>query len=414
MLKLKRSQVLPIGLDLGHDSVKMLQLEASDNALSVVASARHALPDEVRTQPELYLPLAMELVRQMLHSEKFTGRQVVACVPRQFVQVKNLRLPIMPAAEIESAVQFEAKNIFPFDVEKAAIRHLPAGEVRQGADTKLEVIAMAVQQNDIDAFIEQLHRAGCIVESLDFEPSALYRGVEKYIRRREDENEVTVLVDIGVQQSRVVIGRGRDISFFKPIEIGSRQFQELVSRKLGITDDESRALRRRLIESAQSNSAGQTDSVRQAVQDATRSLMEELAKEISLCLRYYSVTFRGHRPTKVRLLGGEAGDPQLLSILSTALPIPVEPGRPLYSVDTSKMKQAEQRTRMSEWAVAFGLALKFTRGYFGARDGRNREALFQQSSAAVGNVEVVDLSQAMDASRLPATARAIAPEAANA
>jgi hypothetical protein len=53
--------------------------------------------------------------------------------------------------------------------------------------------------------------------------------------------------------------------------------------------------------------------------DATRSTMEELGREIGLCLRYYSVTFRGQRPNKLRLLGGEAADPMLLGVLNAAL-----------------------------------------------------------------------------------------------
>src|SRR5438045_7899881 len=96
--------------------------------------------------------------------------------------------------------------------------------------------------------------------------------------------------------------------------------------------------------------ASSANTVRQAVHDAIRSTVEELAREIALCLRYYSVTFRGQRPGKLRLLGGEAGDAQLLSILAGALPVPVETFRPLFSVSTSKMKQSERRGYMSEWA----------------------------------------------------------------
>src|SRR5207244_10653265 len=123
-------------------------------------------------------------------------------------------------------------------------------------------------------------------------------------------------------------GRGRDISFIKGIEIGSLNLQEAVSKKLGITLDEARALRRRLIEAApgpgMSLDAARKDSVRQAVFDATRNTMEQLGPEIALSLRYYSVTFRGQRPNKVRLLGGEAADPLLLGVLNSSLSVPVE------------------------------------------------------------------------------------------
>src|SRR4051812_38665353 len=192
MIRLTRSQVQPIGLDLGLDSIKMLQLEVvGDQTLSVVAAAKQTLPEEARNQPpEVRLAVSMDLVRQMLRHNQFSGRSIVATLPRQIVHVKNLRLPMMPSAEVESAVHFEARNIFPFDTDQATIRHLPAGEVRQGSDTKLEVIAVAAQHSEISPFVEQLHRCGVVIESLDFEPSALYRCVERFIRRREDENEV--------------------------------------------------------------------------------------------------------------------------------------------------------------------------------------------------------------------------------
>jgi type IV pilus assembly protein PilM len=399
MLRLTRSQVQPIGLDLGADSVKLIQLEVTDNALSVVAAARQPLPDEARAHPDVRLAVSMDLVRQMLRNHPFVGRNVVAALPREIVQVKNLRLPMMPLTELESAVQFEARSIMPLDPENAAVRFLPAGEVRHGTDTRMEVIAMAASQQEINSYLEQLHRAGCVVDSLDFEPCAIYRSIERFIRRREDENDVQVLVDIGLRRSQVLIGRGREINFYKPVDIGSSGLHEAVSRKLEISLEEARSLRRRLIETGGSVDSTKPDAVRQAVNDATRSIIEDLAKEISLCLRYYSVTFRGQRPTKVRLLGGEAGDPQLVSILSTALPIPVEVGQPLLSVNTASMKQGDRRGYMSEWAAAFGLGLKKTTGYFGARDGKPRTNKWPVTSG-----QLPETNPAQDAA--PATALA--------
>ena len=94
MMRLKRAQVQPIGLDVGHDSVKMLQLEVSGETLSVVAASKRELPAEAKGDPKLALPAAMDLVRQMMRHGGFVGRGVVAAVPRQAVHVKNLRSKI--------------------------------------------------------------------------------------------------------------------------------------------------------------------------------------------------------------------------------------------------------------------------------------------------------------------------------
>ena len=100
------------------------------------------------------------------------------------------------------------------------------------------------------------------------------------------------------------------------------------------------------------------------------------------------------------------------AILSEILPIPVEAGRPLSNVNTSRMKQADRRGCLSEWAVAFGLGLKRTHGYFGSRDGKRRDPSAPASDSQTSAVEVIDLGQAMertkaagDTSRPPVAAR---------
>jgi type IV pilus assembly protein PilM len=422
MFRLTRSQVQPIGLDIGHDSIKMLQVEIiGDQTLSVRAAARQALPDEARQQPQLRLALAADLVRQMIRQNGFVGRHVVTTLPREIVHAKNLRLPQIPSSELASAVEFEARNIFAFDTDDAQVRHMPAGEVRQGMDVKQEVIVMGARNEDVNNYLEQLHRCGVIVDSLDLEPCALYRSIERFMRRREDEQEAHVLADVGLLRSHVVIGKGREISFIKPIDIGGRHLNEAVSRKLAISLDEARGLRRRLAEAPEAGAPpapdGKRDAVRQAVYDATRSTMEELGREISLCLRYYSVTFRGHRPARLRLVGGEASDPQLGALLNAALTIPVEAGRPLFSVDTSRMKPSDRRGTMSEWALAFGLSLKTTSQYFKPRDGKPRDPNeprhdLEQPQQSIG--EVVDLNKMLDPAARSSTASAELAEAAHA
>src|SRR5439155_14233980 len=208
----------------------------------------------------------------------------------------------------------------------------------------------------------------------------------------------------------------------KPVDIGGHQITEAVSRKLGISLLEAAALRRRLMEQQSSAVAGagagaatntsasaKRDPVAQAVFDATRGTMEELGREIALCLRYYSVTFRGQRPTRVKLIGGEASDPDLLASLQAALPIPADAGRPLHSIDTSRMKPDDRRGYMSEWAVALGLGLKLTTGHYGARDGRPRDPNAPRNDIPA---QVVDLNQAVQTAGAGQAASAAAIPAA--
>ncbi|MGA2441612.1 MAG: pilus assembly protein PilM [Tepidisphaeraceae bacterium] len=404
MFRLNRPQIQPIGVDIGHDSVKMLQLEAREQSLVVHASARRTLDVDgaaagQSSPAELISPQAAQAIRELLSGGNFAGRAAVVALPRHVVHVKNLRLPPMPPGELASVIDFEARGAFPFDTAEAHVEFLVAGEVRQGTDIRQEVVVLAARNADVDRFVEQLHRTGLVIDSLDVEPCALYRTVDRFVRRREDEQEVHVLVDVGTRCTQVLIGKGRDISFFKAIEMGGADFNLAVSRKLGIRPDEARALRRRLSEQ---DDGEHPDTVRLAVLDASRGAMESLTREVSLCLRYHSVTFRGQRPLKVRVSGGEGGDPQLLAMLHSVLGIPVEPSRPLFSIDCTAMRGFDHRKPSGDWAVAMGLGLKRSAGRFAPMDGTPRAA----APAA--------LPTPSPAATLPAAARATeaAPSAA--
>jgi type IV pilus assembly protein PilM len=373
MLHLARPQAQPIGLDVGLDSIKMLQLEVRGSgdarSLLVIAAAKHPLPEEARKKPERRAALAAQTIQRMFAQQPFVGRRVVAALPREIAHVKNLRLPRTAPEDLEAAIEAEARSLFPFDTSNSSIQYLSAGEVKQGSETRQELIVLAARRAEVDDFVQQLHGAGVEIDSLDSEITGLFRAFERFIRRQDDQVDVQVLLDIGARQTQVIIARGREISFYKTVEIGGLHLLDAVSRKLGITIDEAKALRQRLLDAGET---ARRDPVRQAVYDATRNVAEELGRELAMCLRYYSVTFRGQRPGRLRIVGGEAADPQLRDIFTAILAMPVEPARPLFNVDTSRMRGVDRQGTTSQWALALGLSLRHVPGYFPAKDGRPR------------------------------------------
>jgi type IV pilus assembly protein PilM len=391
MFGFERSQLHPIGLDLGHDSVKMIQLTRAGKTLAVTAAARAAMPKEGAGPWQNRVQVAAGLIRRMLRHGSFRGRSIVTALPREIIHLRHLRLPIMPAAALGAAIAAEAKSVFPFDPAEAQIEFIPAGELRQGREPCQEIILLAARHYDVDTFIDALGEAGIILAGLDAEPCAMYRAIDRFVRRRDDQQEAHVLIDVGTQQSQVVIGKGHDIQFIKTIDIGAHHFHQAVSRQLGITIEEAQTLRRRLTLPASLpigiTASADRDPVRQAARDATRATAEALGSEICRCLRYHAVTFRGTRPSRLRLIGGEASEPQILSTLNRLLPIPSDVAHPLLSVDTAAMSAADRQGTMAEWGMATGLALKHVPGTFGPLDGKPRERTLSSSVIALSASE---------------------------
>lgn len=358
MLHMFRPQPLPIGLDVGSESVKMLQLAIGPAGLAVVAAVRMLIPDDAKGDPDKRVAFAGETLRAALRQRRFRGRRVVAALPKDVVHYKTHRLPPMPPAELAMAARIDARDLFRFDPDSAEVQCLDAGEVRQqGGERRHEVILVAAGKKYLDPFVRTLHRAGARIESLEVEPTALRRAALRVGGGASgDATAPQLLLDVGAAESRVMIRQGGHVRVFETIHIGADHFRTAVSRKLGLPPAEAEQLRRRA--AAQADADRAPDGVDQIIRDATRHAVETIAREVLASLRHHAATFRGPAPATVALIGGEAGDAPLRWILSAALPIPVQSVDLFEGIDASAIAPSDRTPSLGEWAVALGLALK--------------------------------------------------------
>lgn len=341
-----------IGIDIGHDSVKLLQLRgAAEMRPAVAAAARRSFPPELRIDSSARLAALPGLLRDLLTLGDFQGRRAVVSLPSDLVEMRTVRLPASSGPVSRQLVSDKAGPLLPFTADEAAIDFLVAGEVNANGETWQEVIVFAIRQSSVDHLLERLNEAELTVSALDAEPCAAYRS----LWRTAGAAPIAALLDVGAQRSRVIIGEGPEICFVKSIEIAGHQLNDAVSRKVGISLDDARQLRRQLARAGPG--ALTSDPVRKAICDATRGPLEELARAVGLCLRYHAVTFRGRPLSAVTLTGGEAEDPFLRTALESALPVPVEVRSLLAGIDRSGMRSADRQGAMGEWTVALGLAL---------------------------------------------------------
>jgi type IV pilus assembly protein PilM len=378
------NQPLSIGLDM-EAGVRMVQLASGPNKeLVALAAAYDSGLDLSFTSPLSPKEKASGLTR-MLRQGRFVGRDVVVSVPRSSVQHKSIRMPPMEADELAGAVEFEAKNLFDATPQTHVIDFVPMGQVRQAGEAKQEVLVAAARRDDLDQLIESLHTAGVITKAIDFEPCLLYRTIERFVRRKDDEQEVHVMLDVGLDATAVLIGRGRELCFYRPIELGMRGIWQAVARKLAVDFADAQTLSVRLGAAADAP-IDAMDDVKQAVFDASRPIVDELAKEVSLCLRYATVTFRGLRPTRIRLTGLGADDFVVREVLRRSMPIALEPSKPIMNADLSKLSSSDRSGNLSAWTRAYGLALRDAPAGLADKLGLSRSA--RTSTASSPSVDV--------------------------
>ena len=336
----------PIGVDIGTQSVKLIQLNAEQTQLR--EASRWDLPAGSAASDE-HMDNVAEALRQAREGRDFRGREAVFCLNSADLFVQNIRVPQAVGDEFRQIVHSAAASRIPFDKTDTEIRYIEADNVRQGDSVRKEVILMACQHGTVDRILEIAGAAGLVPVAIDVEPAALLRCYQKQFRRDDDQNNRMMFINMGASTTTVVIARDSDAMFVKYIDVGGRNLDEAVAQNLGMKLTEAATLRRHNGD----RRADQRDpEIVRSVAESTRPLLERLGGELSMCIRYYSVTFRG-QPLSQLIIGGGESSQALSQWLSARLDMKCEVGDPLRSFNAGPMPG-----RLGQWDIATGLALR--------------------------------------------------------
>jgi type IV pilus assembly protein PilM len=356
-----REKTSPIGLDIGSSSLKLIQFGGKGHDPVVIAAAHCDLPAPTG-DPQEAQSLLKDIIVQTLRTRNFVGKEVITALGPAEFQMKNIRLPKMPAEEMASAVEYEAEDRLKLE-GPAQIRHVRAGEVRHGNELKEEVILFAVQDDVVAARLALLESLKLSPVGVEISPLAMARSFLRFLRRAEDVDAVNVFVEVGHATTSIVIMHGTDICFLKTLEIGGRDLSEAVSKALNLSMQQAMDLRVRMMRESGSRRRDDhvtvPEEVHHAVNDAIRPTLARISRDVQLCLRYYAVTFRGERVDGVTLVGGEAHEAMLKTVLSETIDLPCYVGNPLRGLAGPGLEGLSNLRMLSPaWAVACGLALR--------------------------------------------------------
>lgn len=345
----------PIGLDIGHNSVKMIQFSQKDGHLCVLGADKIQCKTG-ETDWDLRKNFLVNSIIELTSRCGFSGGKVVACLPNDSVSIGSIRFDISESDQIEELVKSEVSERLGFDADRDEIQYMIAGKVHQGEAIKTEVIYFATDRQTIERYISVIEDAGLIPVALDPIPCAMIQNYRSSMRRESEQDEVNFLVDIGSHSTTVLIGSCQQISFIKQIPLGGSDLNKRVAGCLNISSDEAAMLRLKVLSG---NKDTINQSTEQLVLDSMNEIIDKLVREISLCFHYYSVTFRGARPKTAILSGGESYETHLVKVLASQLGIDTIVGHPLRGMDLTKVSPSfDTNSPLCEWTVATGLGVR--------------------------------------------------------
>jgi type IV pilus assembly protein PilM len=335
----------PIGIDIGSRSIKLVQLNS--DRTEIREAVRWDLP--AADDPKTRTPRIVQALGQAREGRAFRGRDAVLCLAAGNVFVQNIRVPQCTGDELRQVIHAEAASRVAFDAVETELRYLEADNVRQGDAIRREVILLACPRPAVQYLLDVADGAGLTPVAIDVEPTAMLRCYSAQFRRDADQQMRMMFVNVGASITTALIARGDHPMFIKRVDFGGNLLDESVARSLKMKLAEAAALRRH---NGDRRADRRDPEIARGIDQATRPLLDRLAHELSMCIRYYSVTFRGEPLSRIVLGGGEATT-ALADALHERLDVPCELGNPLRVFQPSALPG-----RIGQWDIATGLAMR--------------------------------------------------------
>lgn len=349
------------GLDIGHGSLKVMQLSAKDQSIAshhyqprvigygFAAFDKAAQKDGVVERPEIIAAATQALFKNNLIGTISTRRVAIA-IPTYRTFTRALKLPRLNSKQLAEAVKLEAEQYISMPLSEL---YLDYEITKQDKDTT-DLFLVAVPKSIVDSYLELADLLG--LETVLIEPTLSSSG--RLLFSGGETNDLpTVIIDFGSLSS--------DISIFDKhmlvsgtVQGGGEIFTNLIQKKLAVSPAEAGLIKTRY---GLGVSKKQTD-----IQKALDPTLELIVKEIRRMMRYYEERYGINRPIEqIITLGGGANMPGLSEYLTASLRLPVRHTNPWQYFDYRGLQPPSDADKPM-YATVAGLSLAPSKEMFTA------------------------------------------------
>lgn len=344
----KRSPV--VAIDIGTNSIKLVHLQAKNRGYELLNYGAMPLPPGVIEDGAIVDPdVVIQAVKDLIKIEKIGIKNVATAVSGTSVIIKKIKVPPMSETELINAIQFEAGQYIPFDIEDVNLDFVVIDTPPEQRETdQMDVLLVAVTKEKMNELINILARAGLKVAVVDVDVFAIENAFG--LNYNIPSNEIIVLMDIGAGVTNINILEYGYSAFTRDIYFGGMKYNEAIMQQLDVDYESAEKLK------LGNETNGHSPS---EVYDIINSVTSELSMEINRALE----AFRGSSEvpiSKIILGGGCARMTGLNQALAENLEVQVEIFNPFQIIRYNpKVFDPEYIEYMAPFAaVGVGLALR--------------------------------------------------------
>lgn len=231
------------GLDISDRTAKFMKLVRNRRGgFRVAFFGEVDIPEGVVSAGEIKKPEELGRILGDLRDvtgAKIRDRFVVASLPEEKSFVRVIQLPKVKAQEIHSVIKWELEGNIPLALPELYFDYEVLTPVANQLD-HYDVLVTAFPKALVDSYVAVLKREGFALAALELESQAISRAVAGDAVTKD----AFIIVDIGAAHTGFVIFGGGSIIFTVSIEIGGKDLDAAIMKKLGAQLEEARKLKK--------------------------------------------------------------------------------------------------------------------------------------------------------------------------
>lgn len=331
-----------LGLDIGTDLIKYVQLEEKGKLTKLVGYGKIEVPENVIIEGIISEPEKLsEIINKELKDPpwgKITAERVVSSLPESKLFTRVIELPSISDKDIEDAIAYEIDQSIPIASTDLYTDWQIIGE----SDKKVSVLLAAAPRSIVDSYIHLFRLINKDPLSLEVSLSAISEALVS----EKNSGRPIMIIDVGSATTNIAV-YDKSIKITGSYPVGYTGISKSLVTVLGITKKETVILLKKGI----SKEAGDKSS------EVIKNEFKKIVVEIERMIKYHQEKNDKSTILEILLCGGLGAMNGLDKFLSEQTGITTKVGNPWVNISIYPLKPVP-KSEASMYATAIGLCLR--------------------------------------------------------
>lgn len=335
-------------LDIGASAVRLCEMTRTKTGYEVTKYIQREYNSDPTLDEQQRRELRTQALVGALKEARIRKRKAAVAVPGQSVFTRCRSLPPVPEYKVNQIVRYEIQQQIPFGLDQIAMDYQVLGRTEmEGYD----VMMAAIKVDVVEKYLEALKPTKCAVDAVDVAPLAGYNWL-RHTHEFGEQGDCVALVSIGASTTDIVIERGNQFRFTRPLNVGGNDITRALMDAFNMDFVTAERVKR------ERGFAPTGDPKRDGKGGEVIGLvLQRLAAEVLRSFAYFRSLPGGGQVNRVLLTGGGARLKNLVPYLRNQLDMEVRIAQILSNVKLGAGAQILQE-HPEQAAVALGMALR--------------------------------------------------------